>query len=143
MYNDNVKHILKSISEVKNDVIFVGTLAYNYHKVTDKKIKDIDIVVNNLDGLEQLNRIRRTWETDSPYSVSGKRAGMRLSGYTIDIFIQEKLPEYVTDDGLKYINIPEIKKYCNFVLNHPKIGEYPPRVKLKIEDIQQKMSLYY
>lgn len=143
MFNEKVKHILKSISDVKNDVVFVGTLAYNFHKVTDKKIKDIDIVVNNLDGLNNLSQIRRTWDTDSPYSISGKRAGMRLSGYTIDIFIQEKLPEYITDDNLKYVNVSDIKKYCNFVLTHPKINEYPHRVRLKIEDIQQKMSLYY
>lgn len=142
MNNEKVKHILQSISNVKEYVIFVGTLAYNFHNITDKKIRDIDIVVNNLDGLNTLNDIRRMWVTDSPYSVSGNRAGMRLSGYTIDIFIQDKLPNYIVDDGLKYITKPEIEKYCNFVLSHPKIDKYPNRVKYKIEEIYHKISLY-
>lgn len=107
--------LIKKISEVKEDVVFVGSLSlWNLKLITDPH--DIDIVVNNLDGLEIFGKID-TWESTSAMSVSGKRACIKREDYTIDIFIENVLPEFNVTNGIKFQTLDNLKHHIDLVIN--------------------------
>ena len=107
--------LINKISEVKEDVVFVGSLSlWNLKLITDPH--DIDIVVNNLDGLEMFGKID-TWESTSAMSVSGKRACIKREDYTIDIFIENVLPEFNVTNGIKFQTLDTLKHHIDLVIN--------------------------
>ncbi len=107
--------LIKKISEVKEDVVFVGSVSlWNSNLITDPH--DIDIVVNNLDGLEVFGKID-IWESKSPMSISGKRACIKREDYTIDIFINDFLPEFIIKDGIKFQTLDNLKSFLNLVID--------------------------
>ena len=107
--------LINKISEVKEDVVFVGSLSlWNLKLITDPH--DIDIVVNNLDGLEMFGKID-TWESTSAMSVSGKRACIKREDYTIDIFIENVLPEFNVTNGIKFQTLDNLKHHIDLVIN--------------------------
>lgn len=106
--------LIKKISEVKEDVIFVGSVSlWNSNLITDPH--DIDIVVNNLDGLEVFGKID-IWESKSPMSISGKRACIKREDYTIDIFINDFLPEFIIKDGIKFQTLDNLKSFLDLII---------------------------
>ena len=104
-------NLIHKIAASKDDVVFVGSVSLWYSKLIDDP-HDIDIVVNNLDGLEAFGKID-TWETKSPMSISGKRACIRREDCTIDIFIEVALPEYNIIDGVKFQTLDCFKKFID------------------------------
>ena len=111
----SIKELIKEIANIKDDIVFTGSVSFNFHLKSDKKIKDIDIVVNDLNGLEKLGELKE-WETHSPLSYSGKRAFIKRNDFDIDIFIEETLPEYILIDGIKYETIDaKAKHYKNVI----------------------------
>ena len=107
--------LIKKISEAKEDVVFVGSVSlWNLNLITDPH--DIDIVVNNLNGLEEFGEID-IWETKSPMSISGKRACIKREDYTIDIFIEETLPDYNISDNIKFQTLDDLKAHIELVIN--------------------------
>lgn len=106
--------LIKKISEVKEDVVFVGSVSlWNSNLITDPH--DIDIVVNNLDGLEVFGKID-IWESKSPMSISGKRACIKREDYTIDIFINDFLPEFIIKDGIKFQTLDNLKSFLDLII---------------------------
>ena len=104
-----MKNLIKRISKLKDDVVFVGGVSMVHHKIKETA-KDIDIIVNNLEGLEILGDITE-FQTKSPMSKSGKRAYTYVDGIQIDIFIEDNLPEYEEYDGVKYATMEDFIKY--------------------------------
>lgn len=104
-----VENLIKVISKLKNDVVFVGGVAFVHHGIKETA-KDIDIVVNNLDGLYELGEIKE-FQTKSPMSKSGNRAYTYVDDIQIDIFIEDKLPEYDKVDDVKYESIESLIKF--------------------------------
>jgi hypothetical protein len=107
--------LIKDIATTKKDVVFIGSLAlWNLNLITDPH--DIDIVVKNLDGLEKFGKIE-TWDSVSPMSISGKRACIKREDYTIDIFIQDFLPEFTIKDEIKFQTIDDLKNFIDLVID--------------------------
>jgi hypothetical protein len=106
--------LIKKISEAKEDVVFVGSVSlWNSNLISHPH--DIDIVVNNIDGLETFGKIE-TWESKSPMSISGKRACIKREDYTIDIFIEDFLPEFTIKDGIKFQTVNNLKAFLDLVI---------------------------
>jgi hypothetical protein len=107
-------NLIKSIVNTKDDVVFVGS-TYLWYLNLIKKANDIDIVVNDLNGLEIFGEIT-TWETKSPMSLSGKRAHIKRDDYSIDIFIEPILPKFNIIDGIKFITIEDNKLFIDSLI---------------------------
>jgi hypothetical protein len=132
-----VKNLIKRISKLKKDVVFVGGVSFVYHKIKENT-KDIDIVVNNLDGLYELGEIKE-FKTKSPMSKSGNRAYTYVDDIQIDIFIEDELPEYVEHNGMKYKTIDSlIKFYKQLIIKTD--GFEKNRNELKLELLINKMN---
>jgi len=110
-----MKNLIKRISKLKKDVVFVGGVSFVHHGIKDDA-KDIDIVVNNLDGLETLGDIKE-FQTKAPMSKSGNRAYTYVDDIQIDIFIEEELPEYDEVDGVKYESIKSLVNHYEELIN--------------------------
>lgn len=106
--------LIKKIASSKKDVVFVGSTSLYY---IDKTIspKDIDIVVNSLDGLDIFGDIK-TWETKSPMSLSGQRAHIKRDDFDIDIFIEPTLPKYNIIDDIKFLTIEAFGSYLDLLV---------------------------
>jgi hypothetical protein len=118
-------NLIKSIVNTKDDVVFVGS-TYLWYLNLIKKANDIDIVVNNLNGLEVFGEII-TWETTSPMSLSGKRAHIKRDDYSIDIFIEPVLPKFNIIDGIKFITIEDNKLFIDSLIELTE-GEFKNRM---------------
>jgi hypothetical protein len=90
--------LVKKISEIKQDVVFIGSFAelLNNYNVS---VNDIDIVVLDLEGLDFLGEIEK-FQTFSAFSTSKKRGYIKRSDFNIDIFIEEELPEYFNKENI-------------------------------------------
>jgi len=136
--NQKTWKLLAQIQQANKDVVFVGGVAEMMQGKKDS-VKDIDICVLNLDGLEVFGEIKE-WETKSPTSISGKRAGIENGGFIIDIFIEDELPEYVEILGLKFVTIEAMKKCYKKVikeLNDPSQCIFKEKMVEKLKKIQE------
>jgi hypothetical protein len=113
--------LVKEIANLKDDVVFVGSSSLK-HLIPTIPVKDIDIVVTSLDGLDILGKIE-TWESKSPMSLSGQRAHIKRDDYNIDIFIEPNLPEYDLIDGVKFQTIEKFKSFIEVLIEVTK-GEF-------------------
>ena len=113
--------LIKEIANLKDDVVFVGSSSLK-HLIPTIPVKDIDIVVTSLDGLDILGKIE-TWESKSPMSLSGQRAHIKRDDYNIDIFIEPNLPEYDLIDGVKFQTIEKFKSFIEVLIEVTK-GEF-------------------
>lgn len=101
--------LLQELS-AKENLVFVGSVAMMLQGI-DVVPADIDIVVTDLEGLEGYTE----YTTDSKYSTSGQRAFI-LGDYNIDIFVEERLPQFAIINGLKVITPYYQEKYYNRIL---------------------------
>lgn len=107
---DHVNKICKSIARSKENTIFVGGVSFEKHGLKHTA-QDIDIVVQDLTGLEFLGPIFE-YTTTSKFSKSGKRAHIETSkGILIDIFIEAELPEHNLLDGLKCETLDSLRNH--------------------------------
>ena len=113
-------------------MVFVGGVSLR-HLLPTIPVRDIDIVVNSLDGLDVFGEII-TWETKSPMSLSGQRAHIKRDDYNIDIFIEPNLPEYDLIDGVKFQTIEKFKSFIEVLIEVTK-GEF------KNEMVKKKILL--
>jgi hypothetical protein len=105
--NQRTWDLLAKIQEANNDVVFVGGMA-EMMQGKRKFTSDIDICVLNTDGLDIFGEIKE-WETTSPVSISGKRAGIENDEVILDIFIENELPETVEISGLRFETLESLK----------------------------------
>lgn len=124
--------LVTDIAKIKDDVVFVGSVSLR-HLLPTISVRDIDIVVNSLDGLDAFGEIT-IWETKSPMSLSGQRAHIKRDDYNIDIFIESNLPEYNLIDGVKFQTIEKYKSHIEVLIEVTK-GEF------KNEMIRKKILL--
>lgn len=92
---------------LKQNLVFVGSVAMMLQGI-EVTPNDIDIVVTDLEGLENYTE----YTTDSKFSTSGQRAFI-LGDFDIDIFIEEKLPQFMEIDGKKVQTAYHMEKYYN------------------------------
>lgn len=105
-----LEKILNKLAQ-KENLVFVGSVAMMLQGI-DVKPKDIDIVVTDLIGLENYTE----YTTDSKFSLSGRRAFI-IDEISVDIFIEQELPEYVIINGLKCETFFYMKRFYNVILH--------------------------
>ena len=132
-----MKNLIKRISKLKKDVVFVGGVSFVHHGIKETA-KDIDIVVNNLDGLETLGDIKE-FQTKAPMSKSGNRAYIYVDDIQIDIFIEDELPEYDEVDGIKYKTITSLVEFYEQLIMKTN-GLEKQRNEFKLELVMNKMD---
>lgn len=132
-----VKKLIKQISNLKKDVVFVGGVALVHYGIKDTA-KDIDIVVNDLNGLEVLGDIQQ-FQTNSVMSKSGNRAFINIDGIIIDVFINDDLPEYIDNDGVKYGTTQHLIEFLEDLINKTD-GFEKNRNEMKLEMIINKLN---
>ena len=100
--------LVNLINEVakKEDVVFVGGTSLYLNKL-EHTPRDIDMVVNNLDGLNKFGEVVE-FTTEFQGSKSGKRAYIMRDDFMIDIFVEETLPDFNTDGLVKFQTIPSL-----------------------------------
>jgi len=132
-----MENLIKRISKLKKDVVFVGGVSFVHHGIKETA-KDIDIVVNDLDGLYGLGEIKE-FQTKSPMSKSGNRAYMYVDDIQIDIFIEDELPEYDKVDNVKYESIESLIKFYEHLINESD-GFEKSRNELKLDLVINNMN---
>jgi hypothetical protein len=121
MKNLDMKNLIKKIAELKEDVVFVGGVSAVYHKIKEETA-DIDIVVLNLDGLESFGPFNQ-FRLPPEISITRHRARTLVDKKIwLDIIIDEKLPEHVEVDGVKYETIESMIRFYEDYL--PRINEH-------------------
>ena len=125
------------IIENKADAVIVGSSALYLQGLTNKIPNDIDIVTTSLNNLPK-GVIE--YDTDSGFSFSGKRAFLIINNsYKIDIFIEDKLPEYIEVNGLKIQTVVSMLKYYESIL--PRVKDYwLPEINNKIKLLSSWME---
>ena len=125
------------IIENKADAVIVGSSALYLQGLTKKIPNDIDIITTSIKGLPE-GVVE--YETDSGFSFSGKRAFcIEENRFKIDIFEEDKLPEYIEVNGLKIQTVVSMLKYYESIL--PRVKEYwLPEINNKIKLLSSWMD---
>lgn len=125
------------IIENKADAVIVGSSALYLQGIIKKMPNDIDIITTSIKGLPE-GVIE--YETDSGFSFSGKRAFCIVENrFKIDIFVEDKLPEYIEVNGLKIQTVVSMLKYYESIL--PRVKEYwLPEINNKIKLLSSWME---
>lgn len=125
------------IIENKADAVIVGSSALYLQGLTKKIPNDIDIITTSIKGLPE-GVVE--YETDSGFSFSGKRAFYIVENrFKIDIFVEDKLPEYIEVNGLKIQTVVSMLKYYESIL--PRVKEYwLPEINNKIKLLSSWME---
>lgn len=121
----------------KADAVIVGSSALYLQGLIKKIPNDIDIITTSIKGLP--NGVVE-YETDSGFSFSGKRAFCIVENrFKIDIFVEDKLPEYIEVNGLKIQTVASMLKYYESIL--PRVKEYwLPEINNKIKLLSSWME---
>lgn len=112
---------------IKEDLVFVGGFAM-YLQGIKQSFNDYDVVVISLDGLHDAI----TYKTDSKFSKSGNRAFI-TGKRNIDIFIENKLPEYEIIKGVKVATKKAMSEYYSELI--PNVSAHWKAI------IEQKLKL--
>lgn len=129
-------HHSKLISQTKLDFVVVGSLALYLQNSIGREPFDIDCVVLNLDGLPKETI---SYSTDSKFSTTGKRAFYVDSNLKIDIFVEDKLPEYIIVDGIKVQTVDDMKAYYARIY-HQVDDHWKKVITNKLKEIQSWMA---
>lgn len=98
MIDISKEEIIQQISE-NEDVIFVGGTS-EYIQGIKKELNDIDISVKNTEFLNKFGYVHKNFN-NSLYGLSGNRGFIKTKNFIIDIFIDDKRPEYIIINGKK------------------------------------------
>ena len=125
------------IIENKADAVIVGSSALYLQGLTKKIPNDIDIITTSIKGLPE-GVVE--YETDSGFSFSGKRAFYIVDdSFKIDIFVEDKLPDYIEIDGLKIQTVASMLSYYQSIL--PRVKDYwLPEINNKIKLLSSWME---
>lgn len=94
----------------KQNLVLVGGVARKLNGMGHNP-KDIDVVVTDLDGMDFFGDIIE-FDTDFVGSISGKRAYIKRFDYMIDIFIEDTLPDFITDQYTRFETLDHM--LCHF-----------------------------
>ena len=98
MIDISKEEIIQQISE-NEDVIFVGGTS-EYIQGIKEELNDIDISVKNTEFLNKFGYVHKNFN-NSLYGLSGNRGFIKTKNFIIDIFIDDKRPEYIIINGKK------------------------------------------
>jgi len=120
MRNLDMENLIKKIAELKKDVVFVGGVALVHHKIKEETA-DIDMVVLDLDGLECFGPFVQ-FRLPPEISTTRHRAKTIVDKKSsLDIVINDYLPEHVEVDGVKYETIESMIRFYEDYL--PRLNE--------------------
>ena len=92
MLDISKEEIIKQISQ-NEDVIFVGGTS-EYIQGIKNELNDIDISVKNTEFLNKFGYVHKNFN-NSLYGLSGNRGFIKTKNFIIDIFIDDKRPDYI------------------------------------------------
>lgn len=98
------------LKDIEN-LVFVGGFAMFMHGLKSS-YKDLDIVITDPADIPDATE----YATASAHSLSGKRAFLHIDNQFIDIFIEDKLPQWELIDGLKVQTVPSMLEHYERVL---------------------------
>lgn len=107
---------MREISNIKDDVVFIGSWVAKVNNKINTQPKDLDIAVTSLNGLETFGNVI-CGESTSPFAKNSKRCKIEGNEFMIDIWLQDELPEYEIINGLKFETIDAQKEYYSDVLD--------------------------
>lgn len=81
---------MREISNIKDDVVFVGSWVAKVNNKINTQPKDLDIVVTSLDGLETFGDVI-CGDSTSPLSKNSKRCKIEGNEVLIDIWLKNVL----------------------------------------------------
>jgi hypothetical protein len=108
--------LMREISNIKDDVVFVGSWVAKVNNKINTQPKDLDIVVTSLNGLETFGDII-CGESTSPFAKNSKRCKIEGNEFMIDVWLQDELPQYDIINGMKFETIDAQKEYYSDVLD--------------------------
>lgn len=126
--------LINKIQRVNKKIVFVGGLSEIANGIKSKT-KDIDIVINDIKGLEVFGIIE-IFVTKSPISKTGKRAFIKRDDYNIDIFIEEDEIDYFIKNGIKYQTLKSMEKHYNESIKKS-AGKMKEILENKLKNIQK------
>lgn len=98
--------------------IVVGSTALWLRGMTAAEPNDLDIVVRSLDGIPG---DLTAYETDSPFSISGKRAFSLLpDGVKMDIFVEDRIPDFEIIKGIRIQTVASMLRHYQELLPRAK-----------------------
>ena len=132
-----IKKLVKRIAELKKDVVFVGGLSLVHHNIKETT-KDIDMVILNLDGLDEFGPFE-VYNLPPEISTTRRRAKVYVDNILIDVIIDEKLPDYVEHEGVKYQTLDSMMKFYEDHLPRLKV-EYRNKPQASYDLIKEKLN---
>lgn len=116
----SIREYCQELTVIKPDFVVVGSMAMVIHDLYSAKPNDLDIVVNDLQGL---SGDLHTYFTYSRFSPSGNRAYILENGMAkIDIFVENTLPNYEIIDNIRVSTVNSMLLYYENLL--PKVAEH-------------------
>ena len=98
MLNISKEDIIELLSH-NEDVIFIGGTS-EYIQGVKKELRDIDISVKNTEFLNRFGYVHKSFN-NSFYGLSGNRGFIKTKNFIIDIFIDDKRPNYIIINNKK------------------------------------------
>lgn len=107
----------KRLTEIKNNLVVVGSTALLIRGLIERAPKDLDIVVDDLSGLEGYSIT--PYVTRSVFSPSGNRAfiSAEQTGFIFDIFVESVPPESEIINGVRVVTIEAALRYYRSILS--------------------------
>lgn len=96
-YFDKLKVI--EVLSLKDDIIFVGGTS-EYLQGLKNNLNDIDITITDINCLKDIGYIHRFYQNIF-FNLSGNRGVIKLKNVLIDIFIEDKKPDYIIYNNFK------------------------------------------
>jgi len=137
--NQKTWKLLAQIQEANKDTVFVGGIS-EMMQGKRESATDIDICVLNTNGLDVFGELKE-WITESPVSISGKRAGIENPNLILDIFIEDELPEYVEILGLRFATLEALEtRYVKVIseLNDPTQQKFKERLVEQLNNLRKE-----
>ena len=108
----------QTLMGLKEEAVVVGSTALWLRGMSAAEPNDLDIVVRSLDGIPG---DLTAYETDSPFSVSGKKAcGFLERGVKIDIFVEDRIPDFEIIRGIRIQTVASMLRYYQELLPRAK-----------------------
>jgi hypothetical protein len=130
-----IQDFSRHLTEIKSDLVVVGSTALFVRGLIDRLPNDLDVNVKDFSGLEPFEITE--YVTTSPFSVSGRRgfSSSQQLAYKLDIFAEDERPASEIIDGIRVISRESAIKYLERLI---------PAVRPYFKDsLINQLKLYY
>ena len=104
-----------------DDLIFVGGTS-EYIRGIKNELRDIDISVKNTEFLNKFGYVHKNFN-NSLYGLSGNRGFIKTKNFIIDIFIDDKRPDYIIINRKKCETLDSMIELREKTLEHDLIKD--------------------